>query len=386
MKHISRAALGLLVFSSVNQGVAFADDRLTEELLRRVEALEKRASLADKLETENKQLRARLEKNVAVGERNKAKVSSNVATTSTATFSQYNNNFEQKNERASNSNERLLKEKPWQGVYFGFNAGYGQNLVGLTGYDTFFAPFRNNVNGQVNNFNSSVLYSGPVIGGQIGYNYQFSNNVVLGGELDLDYADIRNTPTGNIDSGLQRSYYGLDFGLLNSSNGNANIYVPGSSNLSGNTNYTRIGMDWVGTARARLGYSLGNFMPYVTGGLAFGGLSGIINKAAASASYGSGGYILFDQGSNSTVQPGWVLGAGAEYMVADNWSIKGEYLYTQITGINIQTTGLIADTTQVQGALGTNLSTNAFGIHQARVGLNYHTNWLGSSVPIAEKY
>jgi outer membrane immunogenic protein len=386
MKPISRAALGLLVISAANQGAAFADDKLTKELLRRVEALEKRASLADKLESENKQLRARLERTVATGERNKTKVSSNLATTPTTTFSQYNNNSEPQIERASNSNERILKEKAWQGVYVGFNAGYGQNLVGLTGYDTFFYSSGNKSDGEIRNYNSSALFSGPVIGGQIGYNHQFSNNIILGAELDLDYADVRNTPTGNIDRTLIRGNNFGFAGLFSSANSNSNTYDPGNSALYGDTSNTRIGMDWIGTARARLGYSLGNFMPYVTGGLAFGGLSGIINYAYSESYTGSSTTTIFEHGSNSIVQPGWVLGAGAEYMVADNWSIKGEYLYTQITGINIQTTGLSAYDNLADRAFGTNLSTNAFGIHQARVGLNYHTNWLGSSVPIAAKH
>jgi hypothetical protein len=81
MKLISKAALGLIVISAVNQGAAFADDKLTDELLRRVEALEKRASLADKLESENKQLRARLEKSGGSSERNKAKQLTAVAET-----------------------------------------------------------------------------------------------------------------------------------------------------------------------------------------------------------------------------------------------------------------------------------------------------------------
>ena len=36
---------------------------------------------------------------------------------------------------------------------------------------------------------------------------------------------------------------------------------------------------WLGTARARLGYSFGRFMPYVTGGAAFGDIKTTINGA-----------------------------------------------------------------------------------------------------------
>lgn len=376
MKNITRAALGLLVISSVNQSAAFADDKLTAELLRRVEALEKRASQADKLENENKQLRARLEKTTRSTDKMQGK-SSNASNVTPSAYSQYSA------ASISSAYSGYPKERQWQGIYGGINAGYGQNLIGYTGYDTiFYDPSVYSGGGYANTYNTSSIFSGPVAGAQVGYNYQFANNIVVGGELDLDYADVRDTNTNSIG-------YGKGIGGLFGATSNVTRYQPSYGSLSGNTQYTRIGMNWLGTARARIGYSLGNFLPYVTGGIAYGELSGVINSANAGSSYGNYSYASFEQGSNSAVQTGWALGAGAEYMVAQSWSIKGEYLYTQLSGLNIKTIGLSADTGSAAlytDAFGASLSTNTFGIHQARIGLNYHTDWLRSNEPVVAKY
>ena len=54
--------------------------------------------------------------------------------------------------------------------------------------------------------------------------------------------------------------------------------------------------------RGRIGYATGQFLPYITGGLA----------------------VMSDDGS---ARAGWTIGAGLEYALARNISIKGEYLY-----------------------------------------------------------
>jgi outer membrane immunogenic protein len=61
--------------------------------------------------------------------------------------------------------------------------------------------------------------------------------------------------------------------------------------------------DYLGTIRARLGLTRGPMLAYVTGGAAF---------------------IEFDDVDTDT---GYVVGAGLEYKLQDNWSIGGEGLY-----------------------------------------------------------
>ena len=155
-----------------------------------------------------------------------------------------------------------------------------------------------------------------------------------------------------------------------------------ASNIFSNSQYARNGIDWLGTARLRIGYDLGKFMPYLTGGFAYGGVSS--NSLASQLSNGTyasqSGSI--NAGNNSSVQVGWAAGAGAEIKVADHWSIRGEYLFTQLGSlatISQDTSYSVLGSTFNLSSAGTGWNQSLigpFGIHQVRVGLNYHTDWL----------
>lgn len=83
---------------------------------------------------------------------------------------------------------------------------------------------------------------------------------------------------------------------------------------------------WLATVRPRVGYALGNFMPYVTGGLAVGD----VNVKSFLTSTGSGA-----NGVDFTkTQLGWTAGAGIEVSVFSNWSLKAEYLYVRLADTN----------------------------------------------------
>ena len=107
----------------------------------------------------------------------------------------------------------------WTGFYIGINGGgeFGHsnwsNALGSNG----FSP------------------DGAVVGGTVGYNYQMGQSV-FGLEGDVDWSDIRGTTTGGVCTGTSCE--------------------------------TR--NQWLATTRGRLGYAFGRFMPYVTGGAAFG--------------------------------------------------------------------------------------------------------------------
>ena len=280
----------------------------------------------------------------------------------------------------------IISEKPWQGVYAGINAGYAANDVNINTSTVGNAAGTLNYttsNGPVfSGGSTSNYFSGPVVGGQVGYNHEFNNHVILGAESDVDWADVNNNS------------------ITNTNNWNYTIAPSASANVSQITsNNNRIGLDWVGTTRLRLGYSFGKFMPYLTGGVAYGQLS---SNGAISNLFGFGGtgysYQYGNSGgaSYSAVKAGWALGTGAEYKVAENISVKAEYLYTQLGGLNGATYstssglytcgGCTPPGATGSGPLLTQSSMSAFGIHQARVGLNYHTGWLGAAPTVTAKY
>jgi outer membrane immunogenic protein len=67
--------------------------------------------------------------------------------------------------------------------------------------------------------------------------------------------------------------------------------------------------------RGRIGYAgWGNLMPYITGGAAFAKME--VDAGAA--------------GSDNDTKVGWTLGAGLEYAMFSNWSVKIEYLYADL--------------------------------------------------------
>ena len=121
--------------------------------------------------------------------------------------------------------------------------------------------------------------------------------------------------------------------------------VSGSSNcsLAGLTCSSR--NDWLGTVRGRIGYAFDRFMPYVTGGAAFGDL-----KASTPGS-----------GSIGSDQTGWTVGGGIEYALSNKWTIKLDYLHVDFGNINWPPVRVHFDEDTV------------------RAGINYRFNWSGSN-------
>jgi len=103
---------------------------------------------------------------------------------------------------------------------------------------------------------------------------------------------------------------------------------------------------WLGTARGRIGYAFDRFLPYLTGGAAFGDIK---------ASNTNPGF-----GTASTTKFGWTLGAGLEYAFLGNWTVKGEYLYVNLGSFDCGTACSPTPPANVD------FRTNIF-----RVGLNY---------------
>jgi outer membrane immunogenic protein len=150
----------------------------------------------------------------------------------------------------------------WTGFYIGINGGGG---FGSSNWDS----------------TGSRNVSGGVIGGTAGYNYQFGQAVV-GIEGDIDWSGI---------------------------DGSTNTLCPLGCKTSNS---------WLATVRGRLGYAADRFMPFVTGGAAFGNI-----RASTPG--------LPDTSSDNT---GWTIGAGLEAALAANWTAKVEYLYVDLGSFN----------------------------------------------------
>jgi len=190
----------------------------------------------------------------------------------------------------------------WTGFYVGGHFGYGGGSLGA---DTNTHPLQGEL--------LPHSTTGVIAGYQIGYNRQLTNNVVLGVEADatfmapIDQAALARMPP-----------------------------APYSSTL-----------DYIGTARGRIGYAFGPWMPYVTGGFAWGHPHVEIND-------GTGAEVRH-------YQFGWTAGLGLEFAVSGNWSAKVEYDYVDLSRQFYDLSGF--------GLPGINVDPR---IHLAKVGLNYH--------------
>jgi outer membrane immunogenic protein len=151
----------------------------------------------------------------------------------------------------------------WSGFYLGVNGG---GAFGSSTWDS------------AGGFNMT----GGLVGGTLGYNYQIGP-AVLGVEGDIDWSRVSGSTTTPA--------------------------CPGGCTTNDS---------WLSTVRARLGYAADRFMPYVTGGAAFGNIN-----ASTPGLPGA-----------SATNAGWTIGAGLEFAIAGHWTAKAEYLYVDLGNFN----------------------------------------------------
>jgi len=236
----------------------------------------------------------------------------------------------------------------WTGFYVGLNAGYtwsNSDTVAQTYWDSDAAGL--GANALLGNFPSAVTSSvdGFVGGGQIGYNSQVSDKFLWGLEADIQ-------------------------GLA-SSGGSATLVGP-----SAVTTLSR-SIDYIGTARGRLGYLITpTLLAFATGGLAYG-------QTNLTASY-FGAPTIAAADSYSDLRIGYAVGGGLEWLFLPGWSAKVEYLY-----YDLGTASTPGATYAYASALGAQISgaqsTTRFDGHLARAGLNYHFDWF-KPAPIVAKF
>lgn len=200
----------------------------------------------------------------------------------------------------------------WTGFYVGGHFGYG---------DASFGPGTNPLPLQGAALPHTA--TGLTGGYQVGYNRQLANRVVLGIEADSTFTSPLDVP--------------------------AHKHAPAPFNTT---------IDYVGTVRGRLGYAFDRFMPFVTGGFAWGDTHINVNDADGVTELSLVGHY----------QTGWTAGLGFEFAISGNWSAKAEYDYVALSR-----------RTYDLGRFGmANIDVDP-RIHLFKLGLNYHfgdTPWM----------
>jgi opacity protein-like surface antigen len=198
--------------------------------------------------------------------------------------------------------------------------------------------------------------NGVIGGGQIGYNFQYSPWLVLGVETDIQASDLRSHGRGILglptDPGL-----GAQFATINSHHS----------------------VDWFGTVRGRVGFTPfdPHLMIYGTGGLAYGQVNRVFNKADVFLGGVAGGPgLLIGNAVYDDTKFGWTAGGGVEWTPAflPSWSVKLEYLYVDLGSTTLGTGGVGAIGTIPAGTAFTAVDRAQTRFHTVKVGLNYHFN------------
>jgi outer membrane immunogenic protein len=194
----------------------------------------------------------------------------------------------------------------WSGVYIGVQAGYGW---GSNDYSAL---------GSAVDFDSDGFVGGLTAGA----NWQ-SGAFVYGVEADISYSDVDG------------SFVGPNTGFIPCADAGCTAE-----------------MEWFGTGRARLGYAVGNLLPFVTGGFAVGGLEGTADTQACDLPAGS--VCSYDD-----TEFGWTAGAGIEWGLTQKVSVKAEYLHIEF------------GTPEFNNAATGNARVDDITVDTVRIGLNY---------------
>ena len=197
-------------------------------------------------------------------------------------------------------------------------------------------------------------------GGHVGYMFG-TTNATLGDPTGIATAGGAS-PYSTLMGGLQGGYeYFLPSRLMLGVE--ADISFPGSTDLSQvlsyratATGYASEELEYLTSLRGRIGYDMGGWTPFATGGIAW-----------ASTRFSRIDLTTGNEDANpSNIRLGYVLGGGVDYRLDQRWSARAEYLYTNLglTGFSFASAPARYD--------------SQYDLHRFRVGLNYHFGEAGT--------
>jgi len=155
----------------------------------------------------------------------------------------------------------------WDGVFVGGFLGYG-SAESVDVYDWL----------ELVDGDRQYDLSGWLAGVTIGANYTVGNGIVAGIVADLAWNGIAAEEYSN-DADYESSF----------------------------------DIDWTGSLRGRVGFDAGDFLPYLTAGLAVAGATNTVDG---------------DTYSDTQIHVGWTVGAGVEFAIADDLSLDLLYRYS----------------------------------------------------------
>lgn len=173
-------------------------------------------------------------------------------------------------------------------------------------------------------------WSGFYVGAQAGYGW---SRTEFGGTVFVDEdSDRQEGFVGGIYAGRDWQSDRWVFGAL----ADLDYIAVDEQSFTGKDESYTYDIDWMATARVRAGFlPTERLLVYGTGGLAFANIkTGGTFEGDASRSY-----------DDSEIEIGGVIGAGVEFAITNNFSIKTEYLHYDFNSTRPVDIGVPGDTT-----------------------------------------
>lgn len=199
----------------------------------------------------------------------------------------------------------------WTGFYVGAFGGYKHAVVDTTldptGDWNLFPLDQTNMRlHSADNLDTD----GGEVGGFLGYNFQWAR-WILGVEADGGYMFLRDSfdsdtfanPTVS-DKSIQQAF---------------------------RTNY-------LVAVGPRLGYAIGRWLPYATGGVAFGNVDYESRLHNVNTS-GAGFYVSGDEQEDANV--GWFVGGGLQWAFTDHWGVRVQYEFIDLGDVTFDSPGSV---------------------------------------------
>ncbi|WP_454258539.1 outer membrane protein [Pseudoxanthomonas mexicana] len=199
-----------------------------------------------------------------------------------------------------------LADRDWTGFYIGGHLGRGSGDADVTArlggeWSIESQELRDFV---ARGFSTRLDPDGTSYGVQAGYRFQFDNGIVLGGEADyaqLGLEDRRQSGALSYPASPSLTY---DFG-----------------------NRVEIDSQW--SLRAKFGYAFDRHLLFVTAGWTQ------VDVDASAGVVSSGGYDKLGRASDSL--DGSVYGAGYAFSFGNGWSLRAEYLRSDVDDLRFDT-------------------------------------------------
>jgi outer membrane immunogenic protein len=172
----------------------------------------------------------------------------------------------------------------WSGFYVGLQAGYNWGDADLDAYN-------DNRGGHVGTASFDV--DGMVAGIYAGYNWLLADDWLIGVEGEWNYVDASDATHPIRDNdGMEVDYITV-----------------------------KVTQDWEASLRARVGKVMGDYLPYITGGIAW-------TSVNVKADNQGGGNHVGTVVDDDQIFIGWTIGAGVEMAISENLHARVQYRYT----------------------------------------------------------